>query len=173
MLPLNKQGDSVMVGYVILIAIAVALSTAVFFYLKLYLPPEKPTCPHDIHLVIDSVSCTYVPVAGSNPLVSTVDIVLSNRGLFSVDSAYIKIGDIDRVYKTTLNDPDADRFVSSCNNNNLDFALKPGTTFCKRFTYASAPSTLQEVTVEPLLWVDNTPVLCPGSIVKKRVSCLP
>ena len=46
-----------MVGYVLLISIAVALSTAVFFYLKLYLPSDKQDCYQDINLVIDSVGC--------------------------------------------------------------------------------------------------------------------
>ena len=170
MLQLNKKADSLMVGYVILIAIAVALSTGVFFYLKLYLPKEKPTCSQDIDLVIDSLNCSYVELSGSNPVTSRVEIKLTNKGLFNVDSAYIKIGDADRVFRTTLNDPpDEDRFTSECNN--YELSLKPGAQFCKIYTYSSVPVSLQEVTVEPLIWIDNVPVLCPQSIVTKKIYC--
>ena len=55
---LDRKGVSIMIGYVLLISIAVALSTAVFFYLKLYLPDEKPDCYQDINLVIEGVSPT-------------------------------------------------------------------------------------------------------------------
>ena len=157
LLQLNKRAESLMVGYVILIAIAIALSSAVFFYLKLYLPRDKPECSQDIDLVIDSLNCSYVDVSGGSPTTSVVDIRLTNKGLFSVDSAYIKIGDSDRVFKTTLNNPDADRMVSSCNN--FDIVLKPGEQFCKTYTYSAVPNSLQEVTVEPVMWIDNVPTL--------------
>lgn len=158
-----------MVGYVILIAIAVALSTGVFFYLKLYLPEDKPECAQDIDLIIDSLNCSYLQIAGGSPTTSIVDIKFTNKGLFNVDSAYIKIGDLDRVFKTTLNNPDEDRMISSCNN--FDIALKPGAQFCKIYTYPFTPNVPQEVTVEPLIWIDNIPTLCPKSIVSKKIYC--
>ncbi len=166
---LNRRAESLMIGYVILIAIAVALSTGVFFYLKLYLPQDTPECSQDIDLIIDSLVCSHVDVSGGNPVTSTVDIKFTNKGLFSVDSAYIKIGDADRVFKTTLNDPEKDRLVSPCNE--FDIMLKPGKQFCKVYTYASAPTTLQEVTIEPLVWIDDIPTLCPKSIVTRRIYC--
>ena len=168
LLQLNNRGVSLMVGYVILIVIAIALASAVFFYLKLYLPPEKPTCPADIDLVIDEATCTIaatVPTAVSN-----IEIKFSNKGLFSIDATYIKIGDVDRILRTTLNNPDQDRMFSSCNNF-VESKLKPGAQFCGLYTYESAPSTVQEISVEPLVWIDNIPVLCPESIVTKRITC--
>jgi len=164
MLQFNKRAESVMIGYVILIAIAVALSTGVFFYLKLYLPPEKIECYQDIDLVIDSVSCSIVSQGISN-----INIEFTNKGLFNIDAAYIKIGDVDRIFKTTLNDPENDRMISSCNQ--FDLILKPGEKFCETYSYAVAPTVMQEITVEPLLWIENTPVLCPNSIVKKKITC--
>ena len=161
---LNNRGVSLMIGYVILIAIAIALATAVFFYLKLYLPPEKPTCSADIDLAIDEVTCTI------NAGVSNINIKFSNRGLFSIDAAYIKIGDVDRILRTTLNNPD-NPLTSSCNN--FESKLKPGAQFCGGpYTYESAPTTIQEISVEPLVWIDNIPVLCPESIVTKRITCV-
>lgn len=166
LLRLNRSAESVMLGYVILIAIAVALATGVFFYLKLYLPSEKPECYQDIDLVIDEVACNIV-----SPGLSNVEINFTNKGLFNVDAAYIKIGDVNRVFRTTLNDPDADRLISPCNN--FEISLKPGAKFCsERYTYTAGPTEVQEISVEPLIWIDNAPVLCPQSIVKKRINCV-
>ena len=163
---LNDRGVSLMIGYVILIAIAIGLSTAVFFYLKLYLPPDKPKCYENVDLVIENVTCTTV-VGGAQIFVN-----FTNRGLFSLDAAYIKFGESGRTFKTILNDPPDQNFLASdCNN--LDPKLKPGDYFCNTFTYGVqvTPSTVYELSVEPLLWIDNTPVLCPDSIVTKRVAC--
>ncbi len=164
---LNKSAESIMIGYVVLIAIAIALSTGVFIYLKLYLPSDKPECYQDIDLVIDSATCQVV----SSGLLD-VSIEFTNKGLFSIDSVYIKIGDVDRVFKTTLNDVDLDRLTSSCNDNEI--SLKPGAKFCKTYNYAYSNSLIpvQEISVEPLLWIEDVPVLCPNSIVTKKINCV-
>lgn len=163
LLPSNKKGVSIMIGYVILVAIAVALATAVFFYLKLYLPPQKPTCSPDIDLVIEEATCTL------GPSVSNVHIVIGNRGLFTVNNVYIKIGEVDRTLRTLLNDPQGELLTSACNN--YDTNLKPGAQFCGDYTYPSTPTSVQEVSVEPLVYIDNTPVLCPESIATQRIVC--
>ncbi len=164
---LNKSAESTMIGYVVLIAIAVALSTGVFIYLKLYLPSDKPECYQDIDLIIDSATCNT-----DSPGRLNVNIEFTNKGLFSVDSAYIKIGDADRVFKTILNNPELEKMISSCNNNELN--LKPGAKFCKTYAYAysNSPIPVQEISVEPLLWIENVPVLCPEAIVTKKINCV-
>ena len=166
--PLNRTGVSLMVGYVLLIAIAVALATAVFFYLKLYLPAESSECYQDISLTIDSVRCVYNPVSSGSPTSSTVYINVTNKGFFSVDGAYIKIGDADRILRKDLNSPE-EGFNSSCNNYSTN--LMPDSTFCGIFPYAKTPSEIQEISIEPLIWMDNKPVLCPEAIVSKKIPC--
>lgn len=157
-----------MIGYVILIAIAVALSAAVFFFLKLYLPSEKPKCYENIDIVIDGATCSIInggPTANLN-------INFSNRGLFSLYAAYIKFGEVGRTFRTILNDPpDQELLKSSCNSQRPD--LKPGEQFCKIFSYSGTVSStvVYEVSVEPLIYIDNKPVLCPDSITKKRITC--
>ena len=175
LLQLNKRGVSLMIGYVILIAIAIALSTAVFFFLKLYLPSEKPQCYENIDLVIDESNCSIInfdPISGLGAA-ANIYIAFSNRGLFSLDAAYIKFGEVDRTFRTILHDPERDLLSSNCNGQSPN--LRPGAQFCKPFTYSSTVSSskVYEVSVEPLIWIDNKPVLCPESIVKKRIGCSP
>lgn len=154
-----------MVGYVLLIAIAVALSSAVFYFLRLRLPSDNPQCDVDIKISIDSVSCNLnSPV---NPSYSIINLNITNRGLFKVDGAYVKIGDSGRVFRETLNNVE-EGLVSSCNNEDY---LNPGDTFCANYNYNVVPSSVQEITVEPFVWVDNKPVLCSDAVVKKEINC--
>src|SRR3989338_1085874 len=122
LLRLNKRGVSLMIGYVILIAVAIGLSTAVFFYLKLYLPPDKPKCYENIDLVVEDVSCAPL---GCGQGGAQIFVNFTNRGLFNLNAAYIKFGESGRTFKTILNDPPDDDFLASdCNS--LDPKLKPG-----------------------------------------------
>lgn len=163
--PINRRGVSIMVGYVLLIAIAVSLSTAVFFYLKLYLPDERPECDADIKLTIDSATCVD---RGS---FIEIDLEVTNRGLFKADGAYIKIGDYDRAYREELNYPDEGlSFVSTCNPD-PNGVLNPSDTFCKEYTYDPVPTEPQELSVQPIIWVDNQPILCSDAVVTKKIVC--
>lgn len=159
----QKKGVSIMVSYVLLIALAISLSIGVFFYLKLYLPSESPNCPDDISITIDEIKCSR------NTLTSyVVDITLTNRGLFTIDSAYIKMGDADRIFKKSIYDPDG-RLSSSCNSG---LGLKPGESYCEILSVTGPiPSASQEISVEPLIYIDNEPVLCPKSIAVIKTDC--
>jgi hypothetical protein len=165
----QRKGVSLMVGYVLLIALAIGLSVGVFFYLKLYLPPEDPKCPENVDISIDDVVCSISGSGGAN-----VNIKLTNRGLFTIDSAYIKIGDADRIYKVQLNDVNL-RLVSSgtiCGNSEI--GLEPGEKYCETHVYLTQSplnSVLQEISVEPLIFVENTPVICSNDVVKRNVVC--
>lgn len=155
-----------MVGYVLLIAIAVALSTAVFFYLKLYLPDERPECDVDIRLTIDSVTCT------TSSGFSTIDLNVTNRGLFKVEGAYVKMGDYNRAFREDLNPVnDPTSLLSSCNGNTG--VLNPGEKFCKIYTKDGVPTVSQEISVQPVVWIENKPVLCSNAVVSKTITCIP
>ena len=150
-----------MVEYVLLIAIAVVLSSAVFFYLKLHLPNEKPECNQDIRLTIDYAMCKL------NPSHSTIEINITNRGFFKVQGAFIKIGDEGRVYRQDLNDIEKG-FISECNRN---ITLNPDETFCGNYEYNALPNVSQEISVQPVVWIDNKPILCSEAVVSKRLVC--
>lgn len=163
---LNKKGVSEMIGYVILIAIAVSISIAVFFYLKLYLPDERPECDVDIRLTMDSVSCVWS--SPTNPSFVNINLNITNRGLFKVEGAYIKIGDYDRAFREDLN---ADLTLISGCNGNTGF-LNPGEKFCKTYTYSPVPTGVQEISVQPVVWIENKPILCPEAVVSKTIACV-
>lgn len=79
-----------MVGYVLLIVIAMGLATLVFVFLKAYVPKEKPECKDGVNIIIESAQCTHT--AKENDLT----ITLRNKGLFLIDKAYLTIRKKDR-----------------------------------------------------------------------------
>ena len=165
LLQLNRKAVSIMVGYVLLIAIAVSLSTAVFFYLKLYLPDERPECDVDIKLTIDSATCKWNQPINPNSVIIRLNV--TNRGLFKIEGAYVKIGDYDRAFRDDLNPTLA--LASLCNGNSA--VLNPGEKFCEVFPYNLVPIKVQELSVQPIVWIDNKPILCPDAIASKTITC--
>jgi len=153
----NKKGVSLMVGYVLLIVIAIGLSVAVFAYLKLYLPKDQPKCHDDVILSIADASCVN----------DVVNITLTNRGFFNINGAFIRIGDQGRVFKTLLNDDETQfLFIGDPNNDGL---LNPGESWSKNYAYTSTGP--QELEIEPFLYIDGKPALCEKAVVSKIVNC--
>jgi hypothetical protein len=93
----NKKGISAMVGYVLLIIIAVALAAGVFTFLRTFIPKERVECPEEIHIVIQDYVCSS----------GVLNLTFSNRGLFTVDGVYVRAGTQEKKVRTPLNDPDA------------------------------------------------------------------
>jgi cysteine-rich repeat protein len=96
----NKKAVSMMVSYTLLIIIAVAISIVVYSYLKLYLPSDRPECPADINLIIDDVVCIYDATVPTN---TRIELTISNRGLFNVDSFFARVGVSGRKVRQQIN----------------------------------------------------------------------
>jgi len=166
----DKKGVSIMVGYVMLIVIAVGLSVAVFSFLKLYLPEDRPECSEDISLTLDSVRCAYDQESDNYD----IEITMTNRGLFDVLRAQIRIGDSDRVLRTILNEglnnPNDDFVLGDSNDPTI--GLVPGESWTHNWTFVTEVGGIKELEIEPIMYVDNQRVLCDNSVVKTLVSCL-
>mgnify|MGYP000029404317 CR=1 FL=1 len=84
-----------MVSYVLLIVIAVGISSMLYSFLKLYIPKEKPECREGINIIIEDAQCQN----------KFLTITLQNRGRFKINAAYIRIGNTSREYREWVNDP--------------------------------------------------------------------
>ncbi|HIG52271.1 TPA: hypothetical protein EYQ19_02550 [Candidatus Pacearchaeota archaeon] len=161
-----------MVGYVMLIVIAVGLSVAVFSFLKLYLPEDRPECSEDISLTLDSVSCTLPGLQSNN---YAIEITMTNRGLFDVLRAQIRIGDSDRVFRTILNEgldnPNDDFLLGNPDDLNDPLGLVPGESWTNTWETTFTSGGAKELEIEPIMYVDNQRVLCDNSVVKTLVLC--
>ncbi len=96
----DKKGVSEMIGYVLLVLIAVIISIGVYSYFKLQIPKGEIKCEKDATLIIQDQSCRILGTA------KEVTLTLSNKGLYHVDAAYIRLGGIGKKAKTWINDPE-------------------------------------------------------------------
>jgi hypothetical protein len=149
---INRKGVSIMIGYVLLIVIVIGLSVLVFAFLQLYLPSEKPKCPGDISLIIEPV-CSP----------GNINIFYTNKGLFSVDGALVRVGEVGRLAKDLINEDNVFTF--------LEGSIEPGKTWTQDYDYDYSEPELKELEIEPVMFIDNEAVLCDGAIVSRIIEC--
>lgn len=149
----NKKAISMMVSYTLLIVIAIALSIAVYGYLKLYIPGERPECRPDTNLAVEEVICDL----GTGKL----NITLSNRGLFNISGAYIRVGLESKTVRFQV-------------NNESEFFSKPFSPTEQLLNMEfDLPSTTNYdiLEVQPLMLIDNTKVPCENAVVNYPLTC--
>ncbi len=143
--PRHKKGVSEMVGHVLLIVIALGVSILVYSYLKLYVPGAVPECPDGVSLVIQEASC---PDVNSQML----QLKLLNKGRFTIDKAFIRIGDPGRKVKTIVNKDSAGN-IASLSENGLD----PGESITYSFGVDKDLTNVNgEVEVQPIIKDEKT-----------------
>jgi len=76
----EKKAVSLMVSYVLLVVIAVSLGLAVYAWLKLYVPTDKPECPEGVSVIIKDISCSG----------GVATVIFQNKGTFDVEGVIIK-----------------------------------------------------------------------------------
>jgi hypothetical protein len=158
----NKKGVSVMIGYVLLIVIAIGLSIAVFAYLKLYLPKDKPKCFEDVVLTVDELDCAD----------GWVNITLTNRGFFSAQGVFLRIGQGGRVFKEVLNKEDNYIFFGDTSGQ-----LEPGESWSRNYECGPEPEGVGcndgafEFEIEPFIYIENEPAVCEEAVINRLIQC--
>ena len=164
----GKRGESTILGYVLLIVLAVGMAGGVYTYLKLYVPKDVPRCPEDVKLSIEDVTC------GGGLL----SVTIGNRGLFNVQGAYVRVGNVGEAHKILINCPEgANPLPPSCmlyfNQGAPTFtlkALKPGESDVQSYNYTEVGN--RQIEIEPIYVIANgTRTLCDGAIVRREISC--
>jgi hypothetical protein len=153
---MNKRGISLLVSYSILVVIAIALSVLVYSSLKLYLPTDRPECSPDIKLIVEEATCQ----AG------TLDLTLSNRGLFNVQGAFIRLGPEGRTVLSQANIPGEEIFLDP---------ITPGVSLqilpilqVSNIVDISGPYTLE---IQPAIIEKGAIYPCEKSVIRQTISC--
>jgi len=89
----NRKGLSVVIGYVLLIAISVVMSIVVYTWLKGYVPKDAIKCSEGTSIFIKDLVYTCTPGA------ETLNITVKNSGKFSVNGYFI--------HASNVSDPDS------------------------------------------------------------------
>jgi FlaG/FlaF family flagellin (archaellin) len=79
----NKRALSVVIGYILLIAISIAMSVVVYQWLRTYVPKEAIKCPEGTSVFIKDIyyDCTN----------SVLNITVKNNGKFSINGYFIHV----------------------------------------------------------------------------------
>lgn len=77
----NKKGVSEMIGYILLIGLAVVMGGAMYVWMKSYVPTDKVTCPDGVSVIIKNYSydCSL----------KTLNLTIANTGRFAIGGYYI------------------------------------------------------------------------------------
>lgn len=150
----GKKGLSEIIAYVLLIAIALALSVIVYGWLKGQIMKETPKCPEDLSIVILDYSCD-----SANKIII---LKLANRGLFSIDG-FIARGTDNSGKINLLNSSNGETQITFLSGN-----LPPSTESQVMLKYSDS---LKKIAIEPFVKSNRKVILCESSILTQEVSC--
>ncbi len=156
----NKRAISEVVGYVLLISITIALSVLVFAWLKFYVNVEESEkCPEGVNLVIKSYNC-------STNLGGRMEIVLQNKGLFSIAGFSLKVNDA----------PNATIGVHELSSGETSMLLPPGNETTLSYTFSNfngiSEGTITLIEVQPIVkTIDKNSLLHCGNVATQKVVC--
>ena len=160
----DKRAVSIIVAYVLLITIAIALSTLVYSWLRFYVnPSDKEECPDGVSLVIKDYS--YDCMDG------TLNLTLQNKGRFNIYGFVLRVTDKENssigVY--TLKN------AETIDGKNI-IELEPGNisegvfSTLKDATGATIKNKLTFMEVQPFIKKNNDVLYC-GETTKQVLGC--
>lgn len=157
----DKKAVSVIIGYVMLISMAIALSILVFAWLRFYVSPgEELECPSDVAIVLQDYAYDGVDL----------DLRLKNKGLFSIDGFFIRV--------SNRSDAEVSNFLLEqvevlSSEDSRESLLKPNEVIEKSVNHSDSEGNFIEgeftfVEVLPYIYEDGNRLIC-GSVSRSIV----
>jgi len=84
----DKRGLSIVIGYILLIAISIVMSIVVYSWLKTYVPKDTAKCAEGTSIFIRDIAYTCTPEK------ETLNITVKNNGKFSVNGYFIHVSNV-------------------------------------------------------------------------------
>lgn len=158
---IKKRGVSIVIGYVLLVVIAIALSAIVYNYVKLSIPKEKPTCPADISLSYFNLSCSG----------DQLNVGLMNNGLFKIDAVYLRLED-DQTKKVTSLESGKDNalFFLDQTGGSDEPGLFPSKSFYKAYSGKTVAGKNYSLEAQPAVFYGRKLAVCE-MLIKSNVYC--
>jgi hypothetical protein len=183
----NKRGVSVIIGYVMLIAIVITISLLVYQWMKSYVPQEALQCPDGVSVVLQDYK--YDCTSGN----SLLNFSLVNQGTFSVAGYFIKASnDSSQEIATTDLTPyyiGQDQALSGAAGNIILFGpcdtklcnlLSPGKSrdmLDNAFNLSkyNFPGQVKYIEITPIRFIDykgqNRLASCSSATITEKISC--
>jgi len=148
----NKKGISIMVGYVLLVSLAIIMGGTIFLWMTSYIPNEELECPDQTSLLIKDYTYNC-----ADP--TKINITLKNNGNFNIAGYFIHASNkSDQTIATMDFSPylvetpgvflyGSSVLVSTGNNN----SFKPNDEVKNVFNYTGG-GTIQLIEITPVRW---------------------
>ena len=163
----DKKGLSEVVGYVLLIAIAVSMSVIVYYFLHSYIPkPSTNDCPSGMSIIISDYNCDLTN--------KNINLTLQNKGLFDIDGFLIRASttnDNSSIPSKELsyNNGTADTKTAVMYFDNLiDATLHPSQRFSRIYSYSDY-SDINKLQIIPFKLYKGQNLLCGEAQITQNV----
>ena len=168
----NKKAVSVIIGYILLIALMLVMAGVTYIYLKTYIPKDLLKCPEETSLFIKEKSCSN----------GVLNITIKNNGKFSVAGYYIYGSNISNAEIATIDL--SNQLTSGIENQNTYFnsvifeinttnTLDPNTEILNSFTLNQSTYFIELIPARFERQGNNLRLIsCGDSRAKEIVNCL-
>lgn len=158
----SKKTQSEMISYVLLIIIALVISTGVYAWIRWIAPSQHDaqTCSEDVALVINSYSCNN----------QIIFLTVENKGFFTIDGFFARAtNDSNKIptYMLLTMDPWAD-LVNVQGRYDFKEKFMPGQINVTRFSYQPIGS-IKKVQLQPFVTADKGQLLICKNIAEINV----
>ncbi|HLF53627.1 MAG TPA: hypothetical protein VI544_00440 [Candidatus Nanoarchaeia archaeon] len=158
MLLKNKKALSEIVGYTILIVIAISLSLMVYSFLRLYVPKEQPSCNEDIVLILQDYACSSAA--------KQLNITITNKGLFKATAAYVRLGDESQKIRPQINN---NSFLLYGPENTL--GLNPGESSQSSYQIENLAQGNYNLEIQPVVIQNKQLIVCEKAVIVQPIQC--
>jgi len=155
---MNKKGISVVIGYVLLIVVAISLSLLIYAWLKAQVPKETEECPESLALVISNYNCTS----------NQITLSIKNQGYFNVDGFFARVKDESGVVHNLIEIGSNNQIETYFGVGEINIEpLKPGESQDKVFSYEDI-GKIVEIEIEPFIFEEEV-ILCSNAIINQNL----
>lgn len=169
---IGKKAVSIMIGYVLLVTIAIVMGAITYSWLKTYIPSESTECPEGVSLFIKNYSCST----------GEFNLTIKNTGRFNITGYLIRVGNSTDSFATKDLSTQVSSGESSTNNavifnESVNF-LSPGSEKTSIFTITNPfIDYIRLIEIVPTRFEEDGNklkfVVCNNALIRNEIaSCL-
>lgn len=156
----NKKAISELIAYVLLVSLSIALSIAVYSWLRAYASPTTlKACPDGVSVIIQDYICDK----------GNITINISNKGLFKIDGYIFRINN-----ETDVNGNPVGLPVKNIAKGPVILLspLNPGEITSSSWKYKQEYTRIVEMEIEPFRIEGKKNILCDKAVIRQRTTLI-
>jgi len=164
----DKKAVSLMLSYVLLVLIALAVGTLIYFWMKDVIFSPGETCPEGVSLIIRDVSCSG----------GQITITIANKGTFNVHGIIVRGSDDPEIAPIiNLKSIDSKITVAETLNMFTDVSgnsdpLEPNEEGEYTFDYSTVlPGPPVKITIGAIRTQEEETLVCERTFITRNVDC--